>query len=479
MTFAPRVFQRNLTNKMGLFPFFNNERVRVGATTMMNRRSFLTRFAATGASSAVLFNDDHVFGIDELPPGVVPSNPRELLYPTPEPRSKVFAPESGAYAASFPILQNIDETSASVVWALNAPSTGWVEWGPTPNLGKVARDSEFGLNPFESDFLSARITGLSPNTTYYYRTATCAFNYKSAYDKSCSAPQYSEVYSFKTVGVNVDSFSFAVINDTHNVIETVAKLFSRVEEINPDMLVWNGDLCHRYPSSLIVKTGIANPCDTPYASRRPLILARGNHDRWGPFAHKFNQIFKPWIQPNPRFRSLGYNVALRCGPLAFVTLDTAEIKEDSSKGFQGISNAEPYRELQAAWLESVLQRPDIASAPYLVAFCHIPLFNHTAEDGEGIIPGVKWPAFHALSAKYWGPILDKFGVQLMISAHRHKFAYSPADNNRPWAQLLGGGPLMTNATCIYADANKDRLAVTCEKLEDGSRLGRWEFKPRF
>ena len=445
---------------------------------MVNRRSFLTRFTAFGVSSALLVDDSSVFGVDELPPGVVPSNPRELLYPTPESRSKVFAPESGAYAASFPILQNIDESSASVVWALNVPSTGWVEWGLTPALGKVARDSEFGLNPYESDFISARITGLEPNTTYYYRTATCAFSYKSAYDKTCSAPQYSDVYSFKTAGPNVDAVSFAVINDTHNVIETVSKLFSRVETINPDILVWNGDLCHRYPSSLIVKTGIANPCDVPYAVKRPLILARGNHDRWGPFAHKFDQIFKPWIQQTPEFRSLGYNVALRYGPLAFVTLDTAEIKEDSNIKFQGISSAEPYRKLQAAWLDNVLQRPEIASAPYLIAFCHIPLFNHTAAEGEGVIPEVKWAAYHALSAKYWGPILDKYGVQLIISAHRHKFAYSPADKDRPWAQILGGGPLTSNATCIFADANKERLAVTCEKLEDGSQLGRWEFEPR-
>ena len=464
---------------MGLFQRCKLKRVRVNSTTTINRRLFLTRCAAFGASTAIAFDDAPSFCIDELPPGVVPSNPRELLYPTPEFRSKVFSVESGSYAASFPILQNVDETSASVVWALNVPSTGWVEWGLTPNLGKIARNSEFGLNPFENDFISARILGLSPNTTYYYRTATCAFSYKTAYDKTCSEPQYSEVYSFKTAGANVESASFAVINDTHNVIETIDKLFSRVEAINPDMLVWNGDLCHRYPSSFIVKTGIANPSDVPYASRRPVILARGNHDRWGPFAHNFDQIFKPWIHQNPRFRSLGYNVALRYGPLAFITLDTAEIKKDSHAKFQGISSAEPYRALQAAWLESVLRRPDIASAPYLIAFCHIPLYNHTAVDGEGIIPEVKWSAFHALSAKYWGPILDKNGVQLMISAHRHKFAYSPADENRPWAQLLGGGPLMTNATCIYADANAERLAVTCEKLEDGSQLGRWEFKPRF
>ena len=464
---------------MNLNSFFQRKRVRINATSTQSRRSFLSRFAATGALGAVLLEEEASRAIDELPPGVVPSNPRELLYPTPEPNSKVFDPKSGVFAASYPILQNVDETSASVVWSLNVPSTGWVEWGPTPSLGKVARNSEFGLNPYETDFLSARITGLTPNTTYYYRTATCSFVYQSAYDKTCSEPQYSDVYAFKTAGQNVDSVSFAVMNDTHNVIETVQKLLTRFDELNPDMIFWNGDLCHRYPSSLIVKTSIANPCDVPYAAQRPLILARGNHDRWGPFAHKFTQIFKPWPQKDPRFRSLGYNVALRYGPMAFVTLDTAEIREDSHAKFQGISSAEPYRKLQAAWLDQALQLPEIASAPFLIAFCHIPLYDHAAKEGEGLIPEVKWPVFHALSAKYWGPLLDKHGVQLVISAHRHKFAYSPADETRPWAQLLGGGPLVGNATCIHARADRNQLVVTCEKIEDNSQLGQWTFKPRF
>lgn len=417
--------------------------------------------------------------IDELPEGITPSNPRELLYPTPENQSVVFAPDSGKFAASYPILQNITTDSASIVWALNTPSTGWVEWGTTPNLGKFARNSEFGLNPYEQDFLSARITGLAPNTTYYYRTATCAFSYRSAYDKTCESAQYSDVYTFKTAGPNADKVSFAVMNDTHNQIKTIEAALDRFDELNPDMLVWNGDLCHRYPSSYIVKTSIANPCDRPYAAERPVILSRGNHDRWGPFAHKFTQIFTPWIQSNPRFRSLGYNVALRFGPLAMILLDTADTKPDTAESCQGIYSSTPYRELQAAWLKEALMQSEIANAPYLVAFCHIPLFDHDPKDGKEHTNGeLKWTPYHN-AARHFGPLLDQYGVQLLIAAHRHKFAYSEATPERPWAQLLGGGPLLENATCIYAEANARELVVTCEKLSDRSTLGAWSFKPRF
>ena len=242
--------------------------------------------SASGIGSAIVLKTSNGFGIEELPPGIEPSNPRELLYPTPEPSKELFTPESGSFAASFPILQNVSETSASVSWALNTPSTGWVEWGTTPCLGKCARNSEFGLNPYEDNFISARITGLAPNTTYYYRTATCSFTYRTAYDKTISEPQYSEIYSFKTVGPNVESASFAVMNDTHNQVDTVRKHCERHEELKTDTVVWNGDLCHRYFFPLIAKTGIANPCDMPFAAQRPIVFVPGNHDKWGPYAHK-------------------------------------------------------------------------------------------------------------------------------------------------------------------------------------------------
>lgn len=464
---------------MSFLRSFASRRPRVNLTSLLDRRSFLSRFAATGAASALLLQEENLHAVDELPPGVVPSNPRELLYPTPEPNSKIFSPESGSFAASFPLLQNVNETSATVVWSLNVPSTGWVEWGPTPALGKVARNSEFGLNPYDEDFLCARIFGLSPNTKYYYRTATCAFNYKSAYNKTCENAQYSEIYSFTTPGANAERASFAVMNDTHNQVETLSKLFDRFDELNPDFVVWNGDVCHRYPSSTIAKTAIANPCDRPYAAERHLILARGNHDYKGPFAHNLKKVFSPWIQPDYQFKALGYNAALRYGPLGIIILDTAEMHADSHEGFQGILSAEPIRELQAAWLESALKRPEIASAPYLVGFCHIPLFDHRSNGKDNRIPELNWPTIHPLAAKFWGPILDKSGIQLMISAHLHKFAYSEPTAERPWAQLLGGGPLLKAATCIHAEADQNQLTVTCDNLADGTQHGQWTFKPRF
>lgn len=446
--------------------------------SIVTRRSFLETLAISETGSFFLKpKSSEAVSIEELPPGVSPSNPRELLYPTPEPSSKLFTKESGSIVASYPLLQNVSENSASVSWALNLPATGWVEWGTTPQLGKFARNSEFGLNPYAENFLSARICGLAPNTRYYYRTATCSFAYKTAYEKTISEPQYSAVYSFQTVGPKTDEVSFAVMNDLHNQVDVVREHCKRHQELNSDLVIWNGDVCHRYFFPLIAKTSIANPCDMPFAAERPFVFVPGNHDKWGPYAHRLQECLTPWRQHDPRFQSLGYNTAFRHGPVAMITLDTGINSSDDIPKNQGIMSCEPYRELQAAWLESVLNRPDIVSAPFIVAFCHIPLINPFAKNDKPTSP-LKWEAYEPYSAKLWGPILERHNITLMISAHLHKFGYLEASQERPWPLLLGGGPLLENATCIHAKANSNELVVTSEKLSNKEVQGVWKFRPR-
>src|SRR5687767_10989431 len=48
-----------------------------------------------------------------------------------------------------PVLQNPSPTAVTVVWAVSAPATGWVEYGPTPQLGRRADSAVYGLNPYD------------------------------------------------------------------------------------------------------------------------------------------------------------------------------------------------------------------------------------------------------------------------------------------------------------------------------------------
>lgn len=420
-----------------------------------NRRTFFGSVATAGLSGAALLAANSTVGAEEAPEQAQPEK----------------------FMASYPLLQNVTETSASISWALNVPATGWVEWGATPSLGKFARNSEFGLNPYETEFLSARITGLAPNTRYYYRVVTSSFEYRNAYDKSASAPQYSDVYSFETIGPKGDTASFAVMNDTHNTIPTIQAHIKRFDELQPDFVFWNGDLCSDYMDASRAKQSIANPSNTPYAAERPLVFVPGNHDRRGKWARELKKCLTTWRQDDPNFYELGYNYAFRKGPLAAVVLDTGEDKPDWHPAWSEMANYEPYRELQAAWLVKALARPEIQSAPYLIAFCHIPLHDANPKANPGNILE-RWATFHWPARQMWGPIFDKFGVQLLVAAHQHRFSFAEPDANRSWAQIVGGGPEMSNAYTIHGKADQEKLTLTCEKLQDKSVVGTWNFKPR-
>lgn len=420
-----------------------------------DRRSFFGSLAAAGLTGSVLASGVDAFAQND-----------EKTTEKPE-----------KIAASVPLLQNVAETSASVAWSLNRPATGWVEWGTTPDLGKFARNSEFGLNPYEVDFLSARLEGLAPNTKYYYRTATCAFDYVDAYNKSVSAPEYSDVYSFETVGPAPEKVEFGVMNDTHNALPTIRKLLERFDERKPDLLFWNGDVCSDYMSSDVVKKSVANPNDKPYAAERPLVFVPGNHDRRGKWARDLKKCFTTWKHDDARFADLGYNYAFRQGPLAAVVLDTGEDKPDWHPAWSSMANYEPYRERQAAWLEAALARPEIASAPFIVAFCHIPLYDADPKANPGNILDM-YASYQWTCQKLWGPILRRHGVQLLVAAHQHCFSYAEPTAERGWAQIVGGGPELASATCIFATVTKDELKLSAEAVADKKALGSWTFQPR-
>jgi hypothetical protein len=70
-------------------------------------------------------------------------------------------------------------------------------------------------------------------------------------------------------------------------------------------------------------------------------------------------------------------------PLAIICLDTGEDKPDAREVWGGMAAYEPYREGQKEWVQGALKEPKTASAPYLLAFCYIPLRGRPG-DNDGM-----------------------------------------------------------------------------------------------
>ncbi|MGI5832587.1 MAG: metallophosphoesterase [Thermoguttaceae bacterium] len=390
-------------------------------------------------------------------------------------------PDFSGPVASYPVLQNPGFRGMSVAWAVGPEkgklATGWVEWGRDENLGQKSHRAVFGLNPLSETFLSARLDGLEPGTIYHYRTATCQVLFENAYKITTEEPVYSRVYKFKTPSQRSESEKFVVINDTHGVQPTLKALITRIAEIDPEQVIWNGDLLDSFDEPRQVVDSIFCPQYGEFAATRPLLFNNGNHDVRGIWAREKSEALLPWKHKG-LFDDLGRNFVLRNGPVALIGLDTGEDKPDANPVFAGLANFEPYRERQAAWLGQVLKSKPVRTAPYIIAICHIPLFNSV----PGANPGDVMEGFAAWQrpcARLWGPFMKDAGVQLVIAAHEHGFRFDPATDDRPWAQVVGGGPqLELNTTVIIGEANAKRLSLTVEKVSDRSILGQWEFEPR-
>jgi len=306
---------------------------------------------------------------------------------------------------SLPSLQCPTEDGMTIIWVVGRPAAGFVQYGTErDNLDQTAYGDVFGQNAYHTRFLQVRISGLKPNTRYYYRTVTRSFQFVTAYRFEQGEPEYSEVYSFETPGPGKPVGTFSVINDTHNKPPLLKAVGERLLQINSDYTIWNGDLVDHFDDERVAIDTILKPGGSAFAMEKPILFAPGNHEYRGEWARNLPFCLAPWEQ-NSSNPSVGRNFVVRTGPLALIGLDTGEDKPDYRAEWAGLANYEPYRVKQREWLEKALQCEQVASARFVLAFCHIPLFDSRPDANGGDLE-TGWAAFQRQASNLWGTALD-------------------------------------------------------------------------
>jgi len=381
--------------------------------------------------------------------------------------------------ASPVVLQNPTETSMQAVWTVTAECSGWVEYGTSPEkLDQVSHGPIYGLRPFSDRVISIPLTNLTANTKYYYRAVTQAIAFKGAYDiKPDGEPEYTEVKSFSTPGPNAKSASFCVVNDTHTVQDVMAAEFALISKIKPDYTLWNGDTVHAIEKHETIQKNVMFPAKTAVADDHPLLFCRGNHDTRGIWARHYPEYLTPWKKDEPEFAGLGYSFVVRHGDLAIIGLDTGEDKPDFRKEWGTLAEFEPYIAKQGEWLAKAVESEAVKTAKFVVAFCHIPLFDDSKDANPGTLE-TGFSSWKKLGADFWGPSLQKAGVQLVVCAHVHKHRVDAPTADRCWTQITGGGCSLNDATVISGKVENDRLKVRVFRAETGEKLTELEFEPR-
>ena len=364
--------------------------------------------------------------------------------------------DDGRLIVSAPMLQNYAATSMGVVFAVSALANGYVLVGEKPDLSDARKElcGGYRVTDIDDRVIRVRLIGLKPATRYYYRIGADRISYEGGYRmKILGNEEDPRTYSFTTAGAETAAH-FCVINDTHARWEPFGLTVEKIAGLSPACVIWNGDASN-VEETVEAQTRIFL---TPqierkdYASETPYLFCPGNHDSRGMANRHLERVWM-FRQPEerlPRDWDLGRNFAVRQGDVALIGLDTAEDKLDTNPLFAGLFTSGPYREAQTEWLRDVLQREEIRTAPYLVACCHIPLFDDNPKHNPGdVAPADKDPQYSTdfaywqrTCARMWGPLLDAAGCQLVITAHQHRYRYDAPGNGRSWAQIVGGGPEM-------------------------------------
>ena len=395
-------------------------------------------------------------------------------------------PRPDGILAGEPVLQIPSGDSMGVAFAVNGYANGYAEVSESPDMSSVVRFMAEGmpLAAVDDRVIRIRMTGLKPGTRYWYRVGAAKLVHPVGYWTKPSEIVWGSVHSFTTTGPGAPSH-FGMMCDTHAAYPQMAKITKKYRELGIPLMVWNGDVpagSHKTRDDL-VRDFLLPPENEGYAADVAIALNRGNHDFRGRAALNLGDVMMPRAPQERLMRdiNLDRNFAVRMGEVALIGLDTGEDKPDNHPANGGKSCFTKYRYAQTAWLEDQFKRPEIATAPYVVAFTHIPL----VELWPGANPGTlleDYAVWQKECADLWGPILTKNNVQLVLAGHVHKYIHTPAADGRSWAEIVGGGRCVPDKkkfqTLVEGKVEDGKLVVRVWNTDAGTLADTFTYNPR-
>ncbi len=278
-----------------------------------------------------------------------------------------------------------------------ATSTGTYNWEGEPEI--VANNH------------SAVLTGLEPGKKYSYRVGSDGF--------------WSEWFDFQTPSNENSDFSFIYFGDPQNNIRSEwSRVIRNAYRHEPDgaFMLYAGDLINRpNRDSEWHEWWVAGSF---IYGKVPQVMTPGNHDYAGlTLASHWNDQFTLPFNGPAGLEGTCYFIDYK--NLRLISLDTAvgsELRNDESS----------FLEAQTAWLDSVLQAN---TKEWVIVTTHLPIYS----------PKENRDNFHIRNSIQ--PIMEKHGVDLVLTGHDHAYSRGRASDNpdteRPIVYVVSvSGPKM-------------------------------------
>jgi acid phosphatase type 7 len=362
-------------------------------------------------------------------------------------------PLAGHVFTATPYLQYSAPGSMVVMFITNLAAYSWVEYGDTNALGQKAQSVTNGLVDAYNRVNRIRLSSLKPGTKYYYRVVSKEITGFEPYKLTYGATLESDLFSFTTPAAEADSMHCLIMNDIHDRPQSIPHLMQLNGGGPCDFVFFNGDVFDYQTNEQQIVDHMLQPCINSFASEKPFMYVRGNHETRGKFSRDLHNYFC-----NPQGNQY---YSFTWGPVHFTMLDTGEDKTDDTPVYAGIVDFDAYRREQQQWVEEVMQSRAFKKAPFKVVLMHIPPFY--SGDWHGTM--------HC--RELFNPLFNKYRIDMCISGHTHKYGvHPPVKEQHHYPVIIGGGPNEGTRTLIKLQADASNLRLTM--LDDsGKEVGNY------
>ncbi len=252
---------------------------------------------------------------------------------------------------------------------------------------------------------TAKLTELSPGTTYRFRLISEAFG------------QSSPTYSFHTMPETVDQpIRIAVGGDILHQVHWMEQTNRQAVRFDPDFIIWGGDLAYA--------DGRADRVDRWYSffdvCREtlirddgrvvPIVVAIGNHEILGHYYWGHDRGRDSYENTDAYRESIApyfYNLFSFPGHPGYGTLDFGDYL---SLIVLDTDHSGPVEGAQTQWLHEQLQNRQHMT--HVIPVYHVTAFP-SVRDYDGPIP--------TRIREHWVPLFERYGVRLAFEHHDHTY----------------------------------------------------------
>ena len=403
----------------------------------------LVYFATTGEQTIRVQQREDGIAIDQImlspekfltaPPGALKSD--TTIFPESSPSGPPPAPS--VTVVRQPYLQSVTSTSAIVAWTTRESGLATVRvlrtGSPTRTISATSQLFTTTTTGLSTDYYQhiARITGLTPATSYEYDILVGGIDANPGTDSLKTAP-----------GSASSTVRFVALGDSGVGSTAQQQVNNRLKAETFDFALHGGDLAYGVSSG--TGPGTYRTLEDwffniykDWLRSKPMFPSIGNHDS-NASNNNGRHYLDAFVLPEnggdgafpdhaERYYSFDY------GPVHVVVLDTELAFQDASR-----------RTAQLAWLNADL---DATSRPWKVALFHRSPYSAGGEHGSDL----------AVRGAF-GPIFEDHGVQLVLSAHEHDYERTKSINGVTYVVTGGGGaPLYAAGTASFTAASASRF----------------------